>query len=138
MRVICILDFRKKCGIIAVDFDGTLCKESYPGIGEPNLALITMLLQLQKEGCRIILWTCRCGKLLEEAVQWCREYGLLFDEVNRNLPEIVEYYGSDSRKIYADIYIDDKAYHFQEGTLGGWYEKIWLWHQSMTVSKVGT
>lgn len=58
---------------------------------------------------RIILWTCRCGRKLEQAVQWCEEFGLEFDKVNRNTDEILEKYGSDSRKIYADVYIDDKA-----------------------------
>ena len=46
---------------------------------------------------------------LEQAVQWCEEFGLEFDKVNRNTDEILEKYGSDSRKIYADVYIDDKA-----------------------------
>lgn len=95
--------------IIAVDFDGTLCMDSYPGIGIPNMPLIEMLKSLQKEECKIILWTCRCGKRLEEAVRWCQTFGLIFDKINENTDEILEEYGSDSRKIYADVYIDDKA-----------------------------
>lgn len=99
----------KKYEIIAVDFDGTLCSYCYPDIGKPNLPLIELLKALKREGCRIILWTCRCGRELEQAVQWCEEFGLEFDKVNRNTDEILEKYGSDSRKIYADVYIDDKA-----------------------------
>lgn len=95
--------------IIAVDFDGTLCTDAYPGIGIPNLHLIEMLKLLRKEGCRIILWTCRCGKALEEAVSWCGDFGLTFDKINENTEEILQKYGSDSRKIYADVYIDDRA-----------------------------
>lgn len=95
--------------IIAVDFDGTLCTDRYPGIGMPNLGLIRLLKELQKEGCLLVLWTCRCGRELEQAVLWCSEMGLHFDKVNENTDEIIEKYGSDSRKIYADIYIDDKA-----------------------------
>ena len=121
----------RKCpgAIIAVDFDGTLCKECYPQIGEANKDLISVLQQLQKENCKLVLWTCRCGKLLEEAVQWCFLHGLVFDAVNENVPEILEYYGSDSRKIYADLYIDDKACHLEEGAVGGWHEQIWLWRR---------
>jgi len=99
----------KKYKIIAVDFDGTLCIDQYPQIGMPNIFLIRLLQNIQKEGCQIILWTCRCGQELEEAIQWCREWGLHFDRVNENAKEIIEKYGSDSRKIYADVYIDDKS-----------------------------
>lgn len=99
----------KEYKIIAVDFDGTLCSDCYPQMGIPNLHLIQMLKTLQKEGCQIILWSCRCGERLEEAVRWCRQFGLIFDRINENVEEIIEKYGSDSRKIYADVYIDDKA-----------------------------
>lgn len=95
--------------IIAVDFDGTLCTDCFPDIGRPNTALIELLQGLKQQGRQIILWTCRCGKQLEEAVEWCRKRELEFDAVNENLPEIIEKYGSDGRKIYADVYIDDKS-----------------------------
>ena len=95
--------------IIAVDFDGTLCTDCFPKIGQPNTALIELLKGLRRQGRKIILWTCRCGKQLEEAVEWCRKRELEFDAVNENLPEIIEKYGSDGRKIYADVYIDDKS-----------------------------
>ena len=58
----------KKYEIIAVDFDGTLCSDCYPDIGKPNLPLIELLKALKREGCRIVLWTCRCGRELEQAV----------------------------------------------------------------------
>ncbi len=99
----------RKYEIIAVDFDGTLCSDCYPDIGKPNMPLIELLRGLRSEGCQIILWTCRCGRELEQAVQWCEKFDLKFDKVNRNTDEILEKYGSDSRKIYADVYIDDKA-----------------------------
>lgn len=95
--------------ILAVDFDGTLCTDCYPKIGEANRRLIRTLKELQGAGDRIILWTCRQGQALEEALCFCRAWGLAFDAVNENLPEIISRYGSDSRKIYADIYIDDRS-----------------------------
>ena len=57
----------------------------------------------------MILWTCRVGLNLTQAVRWCKSYGLEFDAVNENVPEILEKYGTESRKISADIYIDDKS-----------------------------
>lgn len=95
--------------VIAVDFDGTLCKAKWPEIGEANEKLIQHLKAEKLNGSRLILWTCRAGVMLEEAVYWCREHGLVFDMINENLPELVELYGNDCRKVNADIYIDDKA-----------------------------
>ena len=95
--------------IIAVDFDGTLCHSKWPGVGEPNHKLIEELQNLQKKGNKIILWTCREGEALSNAVEWCKQFNLVFDAINDNLPEIKELYGNNSRKINSDIYIDDKS-----------------------------
>ena len=92
--------------IIAVDFDGTLCENKWPEIGEPNTELIGYLIMMQKTvGAKIILWTCRIGEMLDRAVNWCSEHGLEFDAVNENLPHIIERFGSDTRKIFANMYI---------------------------------
>lgn len=100
----------KRPKIIAVDFDGTLCENKWPEIGEPNWDLIYNLIeQKEKYGTKLILWTCRVGDKLKEAVDWCKERTLIFDAVNENLPEIIEMMGGDTRKIYADEYIDDRA-----------------------------
>ena len=87
--------------IIAVDFDGTLCHGNWSDIGEPKL---------QRKGYKIILWTCREGEPLHQAIEWCKEFNLVFDAINDNLPEIKELYGNNSRKISCDIYIDDRSY----------------------------
>ncbi len=101
--------FDKK--IIAVDFDGTLCSNKWPEIGDPNLEVINYIKEQKAAGAEIILWTNRAGKELNEAIAWCNdEQGIIFDAVNANLPWVVKYFGgSDSRKIYATEYIDDKA-----------------------------
>ena len=98
-------EFRDK--VIAVDFDGTLFeKKRFPGFGAPNLGLIATLRFLQKKrGCKLILWTCREGADLEMALTACGGVGLHFDAVNEGLPGE----NGTSRKISADIYIDDKA-----------------------------
>lgn len=96
--------------IYAVDFDQTLAFGSYPSAEKPNITLMRKLIEIQKEGNKIILWTCRNGKPLEDAVKLCSHYGLDFDAVNENLPEVLVMYGNkDSRKITADYYIDDRV-----------------------------
>lgn len=95
--------------VFAVDFDGTLSFGQWPGVGEPNKGLISFLINRKKKGDKLILWTCREGKSLDTAVDWCFEQGLEFDAINDNLPEIVEQYHWNSRKISCDFYIDDKA-----------------------------
>ena len=94
--------------IIAVDFDGTLCESCYPEIGKANTPLINGLKEKQAQGDKLILWTCRSGTHLKMAVEWCRFHGVTFDAVNANLPENIEKYGNDCRKINADFYIDDR------------------------------
>lgn len=95
--------------IFAVDFDGTLSLGEWPEVGPPNIGLIDFLNKRKEAGDSIILWTCRTEEALSRAVNWCMEQGLFFDAVNDNLPEIVEKYGSNSRKISCDYYIDDRA-----------------------------
>lgn len=91
--------------IIAVDFDGTIVDHHYPAIGPEKPFAIETLKKLVEEQHRIILWTVREGKLLEEAVSFCRERGLEFYAVNRNYPEEKH---SKERKIRADLWIDDR------------------------------
>ena len=93
--------------IIAVDFDGTLCENKYPEIGKPNMDIINYVLENQNDN-NIILWTCRCEKELRDAILWCENFGIKFYKVNENCPERIKLFKYDSRKISADIYIDDK------------------------------
>lgn len=102
--------------IYAVDFDGTISvgetkEKQWPNTGEPNEELIKYLIRQRIAGNRVILNTNRCDELLVDAIRFCRIYGLEFDAVNENLPEMIEAYGNDSRKISADFYIDDLAIH---------------------------
>ncbi|EJX02530.1 hypothetical protein EVA_09375, partial [gut metagenome] len=95
--------------LIAVDFDGTIVKHRYPEIGEEIPFAIDTLKKLYAEGHQIILWTVREGKLLEEAVQFCRERGLEFYAINKDYPEEkVEKNQNFSRKLKVDLFIDDR------------------------------
>lgn len=93
--------------IIAVDFDGTIVKHKYPAIGKEIPFAIDTLKLLQKKGHKLILWTYRSGLELEKAVDFCRKRGLIFHAVNSNY-DGEEYDSTYSRKIYADVFIDDR------------------------------
>ncbi len=93
---------------IAVDFDGTIVEHRYPQIGKEIPFAIDTLKLLLQDRHRLILWTVREGELLDEAVQWCRERGLEFYAVNRNFPEETVQDNTYSRKLKADMFIDDR------------------------------
>jgi len=95
--------------VFAVDFDGTLCENAWPDIGEPHYDIINWVKKLKDCGHKLILWTCRDRILLVNAIVWCAEQGLFFDAINDNLEEHKNQFGGNSRKILADYYIDDKA-----------------------------
>ena len=95
--------------LIAVDFDGTIVEHRYPEIGKEIPFAIETLKKLAAERHRIVLWSVREGKLLDEAVAFCRERGLEFYAVNRDYPEEeAERNRHFSRKIKADVFIDDR------------------------------
>ena len=94
--------------IIAVDFDGTIVTHEYPKIGKEIPFAIDVLKRLQREEHhRLILWTVRTGKLLEEAIEFCREKGLEFYAANKNYPEEESH---NPRKLKADLFIDDRNF----------------------------
>jgi hypothetical protein len=106
--------------IISIDFDGTIVEHRYPQIGEEKLFAFETLKQLQKLGHLLILWTFRTGKELEEAVEFCRKRGIEFYAVNKSFPEEEFDPETISRKIDADVFIDDR----NVGGFLGWSE-IW-------------
>lgn len=97
----------KQSLIIAVDFDGTIVDDAYPAVGKPKLFAFDTLKKLQNEGHRLILWTYRSGKKLEEAVKFCESNGISFYAVNASYQD-EEFDYETSRKIHADIFIDDR------------------------------
>jgi hydroxymethylpyrimidine pyrophosphatase-like HAD family hydrolase len=106
---------------IAIDFDGTIVEDKYPGMGRELPHAIGILKQLQKNGHHLILWTHRSGYELEEAVNFCKSKRLEFYTVNKNYPgEIVK--SGAIRKIRADLFIDN---HNLGGMLN-WTEMFWM------------
>jgi hypothetical protein len=104
---------------IAVDFDGTIVEHMYPEIGKENLFAFRTLKELEKKGAVLILWTFRAGKELDEAVEYCRNNGIEFYAVNKSYPEEI-FDETISRKIDADIFIDDRNIGGFPGWSGIW------------------
>lgn len=103
--------------IVAVDFDGVLCRDEFPGIGAPNYRMISLVREIADAGHEVVLWTSRADDRLVEAVRWCEDRGLHFCAVNDNAPSNREQYGylypNGTRKVYADVYMDDKDARFR-------------------------
>lgn len=103
---------------LAIDFDGTIVEDAYPSIGKPKIFAFETLKKLQSEGYRLILWTYRHGKSLEEAVEFCRKNGVEFYAVNSSFEGEIFDDETQSRKIDADLFIDDRNL----GGFPGWGE----------------
>ncbi len=104
---------------LAIDFDGTIVEHAFPKIGKEMLFAFDTMKALQKKGHKLVLWTFREGHLLEEAVQYCREKGVEFYAVNKSYPE-EQFDLSISRKIHADVFVDDRNI----GGFIGW-SQVW-------------
>lgn len=100
--------------IVAIDFDGTLVEDKYPQIGLPNLSVFSLCKELKRQGVRLILWSCRDGDYLQEAVSFCSARDLYFDSINQNIKEVRDLFSGDTRKVYADLYLDDKSVHLKD------------------------
>ncbi len=103
---------------IAVDFDGTIVRDAYPDIGKPMMFAFETLKMLQDKNHKLILWTYRHGRALEEAVAFCKQNGIEFYAVNKSYPEEPDDLDGASRKINAGIFIDDRNL----GGFPGWGE----------------
>lgn len=116
-------DKKETIMILAIDFDGTICRGLYPNIDGLQPYAKETIKKLKEDGHYIIINTCRSGEQLLETINWLLEHGIPFDRVNDNAPEQITMYGNNCRKIFADIYIDDR----QIGGLPSWlsiYEYI--------------
>jgi len=108
----------RKSLLIAVDFDGTVVEDKYPGVGKAKPFAIETLKMLQNDGHRLILWTYRHGSKLKDAVRFMEDNGVPPYAVNRSYPEEEAHPSDVSRKIHADLFIDDRNF----GGFPGWGE----------------
>jgi hypothetical protein len=106
--------------IIAIDFDGTISRGPFPEIrGEVPYAAAS-LREIAEKGHYIIIWTCRSGSYLLNAVNWLLERGIPFHRVNDHNPDNMVEYGPGGKKVFADVYIDDQNL----GGFPGWTEAM--------------
>lgn len=108
--------------IIAIDFDGTIIEDRFPDIGEMKQGAGEAINALYAEGFTIIIWSCRNGINKARAIEWLVRAGIKFHYFNQSCADNVKKYGSDTRKVYADLYIDDKGVN----PLPGWDELYWI------------
>lgn len=94
--------------IISIDYDDTIVYADYPNIGAIKPHAREVINNLYNQGHTIIIWTCRSGEHETMAADYLRSLGVKFHHINENHPDNIAQYDSDSRKIFADIYIDDK------------------------------
>ena len=95
--------------VLAIDFDLTICMTDYPYLGPEREGAGDVIRKLYKEGYGIIINTCREGHALSGALHWLRDMGIPYDYYNCNFPHLIEKYGADTRKVSADMYVDDKG-----------------------------
>ncbi|QCX52267.1 BT0820 family HAD-type phosphatase [Elizabethkingia sp. JS20170427COW] len=103
---------------LAIDFDGTIVEDAYPKVGQAKIFAFETLLKLQSEGYRLILWTYRSGQALQDAIDFCKKNGLEFYAVNSSFEGEIFDNETQSRKIDADLFIDDRNL----GGFPGWGE----------------
>lgn len=89
---------------IGIDFDGCLVSWNFPLVGK-DIGSAEVCRDLVKKGVKIILYTMRDKEFLDDAVKWCKDNNIELYGINENPSQT----WSDSRKVHADIYIDDQA-----------------------------
>jgi len=106
--------------IVATDFDGTIVENGvWPDLGRALPHAFRVLRRIKAAGIGLILLTNRSGEELAQAIAFCRAAGIEFDAINDDLPAAKAW--NRSRKVYADLYVEDRAAGFPGP------EKVWLW-----------
>ena len=95
--------------ILSIDFDGTIVKDEYPGIGKPLPGAIQAINELYESGYCIIINSCRAREREDEMIDWLNRNGVKYCHCNENCCERIVKYRTDCRKISADCIIDDKS-----------------------------
>ena len=107
-----LFQMNKRKFVIAIDFDGTIVENTYPTIGNIKQDVVEVIKTLIfKDNCEIIIWTCREGKYLQDAIKFLNKNFIPYHYINDNCNWAKETfsYNANCRKIFADLYIDDKA-----------------------------
>ena len=95
--------------ILAIDFDETIVQCDFPRIIKLRPDAKKIINQLYDDGYYIIIWTCRHGDHALEAETYLLKNGIRFNKFNQHHPALIKRFRNDTRKISADVYIDDKC-----------------------------
>lgn len=96
--------------IISVDYDGIIVADgNWPNPGEVIPDAVESINRLHDSGFCIIINSCRIGKAEENLIENLKQLGIKHCRVNENCPERIKRYETDTRKISADLYIDDRS-----------------------------
>ncbi|PWR74828.1 hypothetical protein ACKUB1_13760 [Methanospirillum stamsii] len=96
--------------VISVDYDGIIVTDgNWPEPGQVIPEAVESINRLHDSGFCIIINSCRIGKAEEAMVRKLNELGINYCRVNENCPERIKKYETDTRKISADLYIDDRS-----------------------------
>lgn len=109
---------------LSIDFDGTIVEDTYPDVGQVRPYAIRYLQALEGEGHVIIINSNREGKYKEDAIEFLKQNNIPFHYFNENDQRLIDKYSNDSRKIGADLYIDDKSLFYNGECWSTIYNKI--------------
>lgn len=109
--------------IMCLDFDKTLCYSNYPSCGDPITPVVEYVKYIQQADMTTILWTCREGKALEDAVKWCEQNDIRIDYVNEQ-GEFDKNKWKDTRKVFCNLLIDDTSYNFNVADFADFMEDV--------------
>jgi hydroxymethylpyrimidine pyrophosphatase-like HAD family hydrolase len=111
---------KKAIHTIAIDFDGTIIPHNLGGPIrlDPLPGAREEIEKFKKNGWIIIVYTCRSDSQIPEIANFLRRNGIPFDYINENPLQNQ----LTPKKLYADMYLDDKAVTFKRWH--GAYEEV--------------
>jgi hypothetical protein len=112
--------------IVAIDFDGTIVDHRFPAVGAPVPLALQSIRALIAMRWRVILWTMRSGKHLDEAVAFLKRHGIEPWAVNSNPTQAG---WTSSPKAYAHYYVDDAAIGCPVKRFDGFARPAVDWHR---------
>ena len=113
--------------VVAIDLDGTILKDAFPEKGEPIPGMKEQLEALREMGWKIAVWTVRTDH--DDIAKHLKAHDIPFDYINEN-PHGPP---GQKKKIFADVYVDDRAIHF-DGDPKGLAKKVIEfvpWHKNV-------
>lgn len=100
--------------VVAIDFDGTIVEDAWPGIGKIRQEVVDFIHELKAQGHIVIIWTCREQEYRDHAIQFLKDNNIPYDYFNENPQDWIDAFNNDSRKIGATFFLDDRAWNIKD------------------------